>query len=444
MKAISIPKADLSFTDPDGDALTYHLAYDEVVQPTYSSTTTHHIITLKSNPDQFGMAQLVLYVKDPSGDTAGISIEVEITPVEDPPTLVNDSYMGLEDVAQSISGTVGLLANDLNPDLSPLSASVKQLPSHGTIELQANGSFVYTPNPDWHGVDSFTYGVSSATTDYPEEATVTLNIQPVNDAPVLVQSATLPDTTLLEDFTPALRLSTEGLFTDIDGDKLTFWAGATDKIKATIDKTTQELVLTPVINAFGTATVSLTATDGQMVSSDTLSFTVTLEATNDAPVNPYYIEAQSVPAGVATWEIPLDSNFTDPDGDILQYAMAVTSQIDGSFRGDTLILETQDLKPGTYTVRLEVSDPNGAIRNASFKVTIIGSQSILSHMPMSGHWQQEVQTRQGEAQLLNIHGQPIQSFALPCSDILVENAIQNAPQSTYFLRVGGQTWVINP
>jgi len=56
-------------------------------------------------------------------------------------------------------------------------------PAHGTLALNSNGGFTYTPNANYNGPDSFTYqardGAISSNT-----ATVTINVAGVNDAPV--------------------------------------------------------------------------------------------------------------------------------------------------------------------------------------------------------------------------------------------------------------------
>ena len=55
-------------------------------------------------------------------------------------------------------------------------------PSNGTLVLNADGTFNYTPNPNFSGADGFTYSASDGTNSY--GAQVTLNVGFVNDAPV--------------------------------------------------------------------------------------------------------------------------------------------------------------------------------------------------------------------------------------------------------------------
>ena len=78
----------------------------------------------------------------------------------------------------------GVLANDLDANSDPLTALLIAGPEHGTLTFNANGSFVYAPDPNYNGTDSFTYraydGILGSS-----PAAVTLTINPVNDAPVL-------------------------------------------------------------------------------------------------------------------------------------------------------------------------------------------------------------------------------------------------------------------
>ncbi len=83
--------------------------------------------------------------------------------------------------------TSGVLGNDTDVDGDPLTAAVVAGPSHGTLSLDPAGSFIYEPDSDWNGVDSFTYDASDGSLTDP--ATVTITINPVNDAPVAADDA---------------------------------------------------------------------------------------------------------------------------------------------------------------------------------------------------------------------------------------------------------------
>ena len=58
-----------------------------------------------------------------------------------------------------------MLGNDGDPDASStLTAVLVSGPSHGTLTLNADGSFTYTPAANFNGDDSFTYKASASPT----------------------------------------------------------------------------------------------------------------------------------------------------------------------------------------------------------------------------------------------------------------------------------------
>src|SRR5262245_42733559 len=88
------------------------------------------------------------------GQGLGTILNDDGRPVANP-----DSYSVNEDGSLSVAAP-GVLANDTDPD--PLTAALVSGPSHGTLTLNANGSFTYTPNVNFHGADSFTYQANDA------------------------------------------------------------------------------------------------------------------------------------------------------------------------------------------------------------------------------------------------------------------------------------------
>jgi VCBS repeat-containing protein len=71
----------------------------------------------------------------------------------------------------------GVLLNDSDADGDILSAAVATGPAHGTLVLNADGSFQYTPTPGYSGTDSFTYRASDALSSS-AATTVTLTVLP--------------------------------------------------------------------------------------------------------------------------------------------------------------------------------------------------------------------------------------------------------------------------
>jgi peptidoglycan/xylan/chitin deacetylase (PgdA/CDA1 family) len=77
---------------------------------------------------------------------------------------VNDSYGTTMNITLD-QATPGVLSNDTSPEGMIMTAQLVNGPSHGTITLNSNGSFVYAPISNYVGSDSFTYRVSDGTTN---------------------------------------------------------------------------------------------------------------------------------------------------------------------------------------------------------------------------------------------------------------------------------------
>jgi VCBS repeat-containing protein len=98
-----------------------------------------------------------------------------------PPVAVDDDYATGEDTPLTIDAP-GVLANDTDEDGNPITAVLVHDADHGELSLNADGSFSYTPDLDWFGDDTFTYKANDGELES-GEATVTIEVQPVNDLP---------------------------------------------------------------------------------------------------------------------------------------------------------------------------------------------------------------------------------------------------------------------
>src|SRR5439155_12353304 len=70
------------------------------------------------------------------------------------PVASNDSYSVNEDATLTVAPP-GVLANDSDPEGDPFTAALASGPSNGSLTFNADGSFSYTPNPNFNGADSF-------------------------------------------------------------------------------------------------------------------------------------------------------------------------------------------------------------------------------------------------------------------------------------------------
>jgi hypothetical protein len=95
--------------------------------------------------------------------SAPVRVDIDIIAENDPPIVEGEQY----EVAYGETLDVpspGVLANDYDPiEFDGVSASGPLSgPSHGTLVLRSDGSFTYTPDPGYYGVDGFSYLVSDS------------------------------------------------------------------------------------------------------------------------------------------------------------------------------------------------------------------------------------------------------------------------------------------
>ncbi|MBS1686628.1 MAG: tandem-95 repeat protein [Bacteroidetes bacterium] len=112
-------------------------------------------------------------------DTAYVIVTV--TTLNQPPVAVNDTFNINEDSV--LTASVG--TNDSDPDGPSAIYGIFSPPAHGSVNLQSNGTFTYTPAANYNGTDSFSYvHCDGGTPNLCDTATVYFNLAAVNDAPV--------------------------------------------------------------------------------------------------------------------------------------------------------------------------------------------------------------------------------------------------------------------
>jgi hypothetical protein len=81
---------------------------------------------------------------------------VDVTAVNDQPEASDNLYRVTEDKVLTVRPP-GVLGNDTDPDGDALTASLVSGPQKGRLTRNADGSFAYKPNRNFHGTDSFVY-----------------------------------------------------------------------------------------------------------------------------------------------------------------------------------------------------------------------------------------------------------------------------------------------
>ena len=249
-EAVEIPVLD-NDTDLDGDPLRV-----ESVSPAGHGTAEvspdGSTVTYAPDPNYHGPDLFTYVVADAGGLADTATVEITVIPVNDRPEAADDQATTREDEAIVIP----VLDNDADLDGDRLRVRSVSPAGHGTAEVAANATTVtYTPDPNYHGPDRFTYVVADAD-GLADTATVEITVAPVNDGPTPV--GTIPDQ-LLDEGADAATVDLAPFFADIDGDPLAFSAETSNPDVVTAAVTGAALVLLPV--AYGDATVIVTATD---------------------------------------------------------------------------------------------------------------------------------------------------------------------------------------
>jgi VCBS repeat-containing protein len=107
------------------------------------------------------------------------TVSLTITAVNDAPVAAADSYDANHDATLSVAAK-GVLANDSDVDGNTLTAALLEGPAHGSLTLNADGSFSYTPETGFDGTDSFTYHANDGKADS-ATTTVSLHVIDGND-----------------------------------------------------------------------------------------------------------------------------------------------------------------------------------------------------------------------------------------------------------------------
>ena len=194
-------------TDAQGDPLTTRI----VTGPAHGSLELLADGSYRYTPeaDFHGKDGFSYIANDGEFDSTLATVTITVQPVNDAPTAVDHIYTTDEDTTLDVAA-IGVLVGVIDPDGGPAQAVLVDGPQHGDLTLLADGSFIYTPDANYHGQDGFTYTVNDGLADS-NVATVQITIDPVNDLPTL---ETLDDVDLDEGQT----LDLTAIAHDVDGD----------------------------------------------------------------------------------------------------------------------------------------------------------------------------------------------------------------------------------
>ena len=232
------------------------------------------------------------------------------------PAAGDDAYTTAEDTPLNVPAS-GVLANDTDPDGDPLTAAPGSGPAHGTLTLNADGSFTYTPATDYNGSDSFTYSAGDGSLD--KTATVSLTVSAVNDAPACA------DLTAAADEDAPLAAAPD--CSDVDNDALSY-AIVDPPAHGSASVVSGLLRYTPAADYNGPDSFTYKAGDGSL-DSNNATVSIDVAAVNEAPTaaSDAHVTDEDTPLTVDAPGVL--GNDTDPDGDTLT-AVLVSGPAHGS------------------------------------------------------------------------------------------------------------------
>jgi hypothetical protein len=261
-------------SDADGDALTATLV-DDVTNGTLILDADGSF-TYAPDPGYTGVDGFTYQASDGIATSATTSVTISVDPAS--PTAIDDSYATLHDTTLTVEATNGVLDNDSDPNGDPLTATLVDDVTNGTLILDADGSFTYAPDPGFVGTDAFGYDATDGTYT---SGTATVSISVTNQAP-----AASPDSYVASQDATLSVSAADGVLdndSDADGDALTAALdGDVTNGALTLDAD-GSFEYTPNAGYTGPDSFTYTAADGIATSAAT---TVTLDVQPAAPYRP--------------------------------------------------------------------------------------------------------------------------------------------------------------
>ncbi|KFE68687.1 Ig-like domain-containing protein [Hyalangium minutum] len=350
------------------------LTVTAVTQPATGGTVTlsNGTVIFTPAPDFNGTVTFTYTVSDGNGGTATATVTVTVTPVNDPPTAVNDSFT----VAEDSSGNVlDVLANDsIAPDTGEtLTVTAVTQPSSGGTVTLSNGTVTFTPAPDFNGTVTFSYTVSDGNGDT-ATATVTVTVTPVSDPPIAVNDTF----SVAEDSDPTVLDVLANDASPDPGETLTVTAVTQPTSGGTVALTNGQVIFTPDPNFNGTVTFTYTVSDG--TSTSTATVTVNVTPTNDPPTGMPDTYSVPVNSGATTFDVLANDSSAPDTGETLTVTAVTQPTSSGGTvtvapNGSGVVFTPAPGFMGTTTFTYTVSDGHGGTAIVIVIVTVGGGDS---------------------------------------------------------------------
>ena len=299
-------------SDPDGDALSLRV----IESPQLGSLRREgpHLVYTPQR-DVHGEDGFSYVASDGEFDSAEVQVVIEIAAVNDPPETATDLYTVARDGVLEVAAGEGVLANDFDVEGDALQADLDQPPSHGSLDLRADGGFVYRPRAGFAGRDEFAYRAADAEDASPGR--VVIDVLRGGNARPLARGERFE---IAEDTVLDTRQFTSLLANDSDPD-----GGSLELVAKSVPRHGSvewlpggHLRYTPLRDHVDTVRIRYAVSDGELESEE-VSVEIVFLAQNDPPQarpDVYYLAPAASLLQVAPAAGVL-ANDRDPDGDTL-------------------------------------------------------------------------------------------------------------------------------
>ncbi len=316
---------------------------------------------------------------DLQGTGSGIS-KIEIAPVNDPPTTVNDTVNGLEDTDLIIDFAT-LLANDFDVDGDAISLVSVSNSTHGQVRIE-NGQIIFAPDHNFAGAAGFDYVVTDGT-DGSATGHVKVNVVSTNQRPVAATDLYTVQEDEVIFVTVADLLANDS---DPDGDSFSF-VSIDDEVENARIFTLPDgrMMIQPDLNHNGTITFKYKITDGRLQGVGELK--IQYAPVNDAPftyADGIYETNEDTPITINLADFLL--NDVDVEGDSFQ----VVSVFDGDngvvvMDGLTAVFTPRADYFGNAAFTYSVVDSGGAVSFGQVNLTVLPEFDLPIPAPDYGY-----------------------------------------------------------
>lgn len=177
----------LSAWSPSGSPMIYSI----VTAPANGVLTgTPPILTYTPNSGYVGTDSFTFTANDGSGDSNVATVSLTIRPPDQAPVASDSSVTVLGN-----AGSVTMTAAD--PEGDPLTYTIVTQPAHGQLSAGTSATRIYAPTGNYVGPDSFTFKANDGLLDS-NVATVSITVQPIVPAPMVVSSRGYINSTALQ------------------------------------------------------------------------------------------------------------------------------------------------------------------------------------------------------------------------------------------------------